>query len=234
MDNEKEEEDEDEEKEKGRRGDEVVVGRWGEEDLLRGRKFDVIILDYLIGSIDGFEPYTQDMIFGRLGVHLAEGGRMYVVGMEPIPDQPTTGRSTQESGEDDNNHTQLVIKAQGLVCEMRRLRDACILLAGHRCYREFPLSWIHRQISSSTSSLHISNTKSFSILHSPSSFTKQLNVARSKLEYMDSEVMREGMRIKINELENMFNETLKKMNAKNVPLSFDYIVQITKDSCNNT
>lgn len=25
-----------------------------------------------------------------------------------------------------------------IICKVRKIRDACILLAGHRCYREYP------------------------------------------------------------------------------------------------
>ena len=46
--------------------DEVVLGHWGDPHLLEGQEFDVVIADYLIGSIDGFEPFTQDLIFERL------------------------------------------------------------------------------------------------------------------------------------------------------------------------
>ena len=51
----------------------------------------------------------------RLKEHLSPGGRLYVVGMNPIPD------SAQG--------------AANIVTEVRRARDSCILLAGHRPYR---------------------------------------------------------------------------------------------------
>lgn len=33
-----------------------------------------------------------------------------------------------------------------VVCEIGRLRDACLLLAGERPYREFPMDWVLRQL----------------------------------------------------------------------------------------
>lgn len=46
--------------------------------------FDVVIADYLVGSIDAFAPYFQDKIFERLKPHV--GKRLYVTGAEPLPD----------------------------------------------------------------------------------------------------------------------------------------------------
>jgi hypothetical protein len=83
--------------------------------LLKGELYDTILVDYLIGAIDGYTPYLQDCIFDRLQMHLNPGGRMYIVGLEPIPEQaPGTA---------------------DILCQTRKLRDACILLAGNRCYR---------------------------------------------------------------------------------------------------
>jgi hypothetical protein len=49
-------------------------------------KFDTILADYLIGAVDGFSPYTQDVIVEKLSHYLNPGGKIYVIGMNPIPD----------------------------------------------------------------------------------------------------------------------------------------------------
>ena len=77
--------------------------------------------DYLIGAVDGFAPYTQDLVLERLRNYLAPGGRLYIVGMEPIPEH--------------------AMGPAEVITEVRRARDACIQLAGHRPYREYPLAW---------------------------------------------------------------------------------------------
>lgn len=51
----------------------------------------------------------------RLKKHLNPGGSLYIIGMQPIPDT--------------------IMPPQCIVSEVRRVRDACILLAGHRPYR---------------------------------------------------------------------------------------------------
>ncbi len=55
------------------------------------------------------------LIFVRLVKHLAPNGRLYIIGMHPIPDK--------------------AVGPADIVCEVRRARDAFILLAGHRPYR---------------------------------------------------------------------------------------------------
>jgi len=112
---------------------EIIIGNWassqegsGEEKtgfkvkearghLVEGRLYDTILLDYLIGAIDGFSPYYQDLILPRVKKHLKPGGRMYIVGLNPIPDK---------------------VHGKGdIVCEVRRARDAAILLAGELLLR---------------------------------------------------------------------------------------------------
>ena len=99
--------------------------------LLEGQTFDTILADYLVGAIDGFSPYFQDLIFHRLVPHLAPGGRMYIIGLQPIPDR--------------------VQGDANIMCKITKIRDSCILLANHRCYREYPVGKI-----SHSSMLHIS------------------------------------------------------------------------------
>lgn len=96
--------------------DELLVGNWMDENFVNNLgKFDTILADYLIGAVDGFSPYEQDTIMDKLKEHLTPEGRLYFVGMQPIPDEffPPTN----------------------IISEIRRARDACILLAGHRPYR---------------------------------------------------------------------------------------------------
>lgn len=106
--------------------DRVVVGNWLDPELLEGERYDTVLADYLLGAIDGFAPYWQDQLFPRLRPLV--GTRLYVVGVEPyIPYIPESA-------------------AGRMVCDIGRLRDACLLLAGDRPYREYPLEWVLRQL----------------------------------------------------------------------------------------
>ncbi|CAM9286548.1 unnamed protein product [Chrysoparadoxa australica] len=151
--------------------DKVIIGNWQDDTFLAGEKFDTILADYLIGAVDGFAPYYQDLMFDRLKEHLAPGGRLYVVGMEPVP-----------------------FSAQGpasIVCEVTRLRDSCILLAGHRPYREYPVQWIKRQIT--RSGLVIDAIKEWPIMHTQRTIERQTAVARRKLPYFQDRDLAEAM-----------------------------------------
>jgi hypothetical protein len=39
--------------------DSVVAGNWKDPKFLQGKIYDVVLADYLLGSIDGFAPYFQ-------------------------------------------------------------------------------------------------------------------------------------------------------------------------------
>ena len=98
---------------------ELVIGNWFDPqrpmDLeLKEQQFDVILADYLIGAMDGFSPYTQDQMIPKLTRLLKPGGRLYIVGLQPIPDSVPNDPEAS------------------LICKVRQVRDACILLAGRK------------------------------------------------------------------------------------------------------
>eukprot|EP00200_Dunaliella_tertiolecta_P006051 CAMPEP_0202358500 /NCGR_PEP_ID=MMETSP1126-20121109/12144_1 /ASSEMBLY_ACC=CAM_ASM_000457 /TAXON_ID=3047 /ORGANISM="Dunaliella tertiolecta, Strain CCMP1320" /LENGTH=324 /DNA_ID=CAMNT_0048951677 /DNA_START=169 /DNA_END=1144 /DNA_ORIENTATION=+ len=48
------------------------VRAWmNDADFLEGQLYDNIIMDYLIGAVEGFEAFTQERLFKRLAKHLA-------------------------------------------------------------------------------------------------------------------------------------------------------------------
>ncbi|MFC4728247.1 class I SAM-dependent methyltransferase [Coralloluteibacterium thermophilus] len=109
-----------------RDGDRVVLGNWQDPDLLACERYDTVLADYLLGAIEGFAPYWQDLLFERLRPLTA--GRLYVIGTEPyvpvLRDEP---------------HARLV-------GDIGRLRDACLLMVRDRPYREFPIDWTLRHL----------------------------------------------------------------------------------------
>jgi len=51
------------------------VRAWmNDADFLEGQLYDNIIMDYLIGAVEGFEAFTQERLFKRLAKHLAPQG----------------------------------------------------------------------------------------------------------------------------------------------------------------
>ena len=102
--------------------DRLLVGNWTDPDLLAGERFDTVIADYLLGSIEGFAPFFQTELFARLRPLTAK--RLYVTGVEPY----VIARPADAAG--------------ALIWEIGRYRDACLTLLGKQPYREFPLDWV--------------------------------------------------------------------------------------------
>jgi hypothetical protein len=102
--------------------DRLVVGNWADEKFLAGETYDIVLADHLLGAIEGFAPYFQTSLFERL--RALTGKRLYVTGMEPY----VVERPSDEAG--------------ALMWEIGRFRDACLLLAGQKPYREFPRDWV--------------------------------------------------------------------------------------------
>lgn len=111
---------------RARDDDRLVVGNWVDPSLLEGERYDTVLADYLLGAIEGFAPYWQDLLFERLRPLV--GKRLYVLGLEPY----VHGSPAEPAGR--------VVNAIG------RLRDACLLLAGDQPYREYPLDWTLRAL----------------------------------------------------------------------------------------
>jgi hypothetical protein len=141
--------------------DRIEVGNWQDPLFLHGEVWDTVIADYLLGAVEGFAPYFQDRLFDRLRPHV--GRRLYVIGLAPYPD-PTD----QPWGR--------------IIVEIARLRDAMILLAGHRTYREFPLEWVLRHIESA--GFAIDEARVFPIRYGERFVSEQLGVCRKKLPWI--------------------------------------------------
>ena len=123
--------------------DRIVVGYWSDQSLLAGEVYDTVLADYLLGAIDGFTPYAQYTLFERLRPLV--GNRLYVIGLEPyVPYTPST-------------------PAGRIICEIGRLRDACLLLAASRPYREYPSDWTVSHLESA--GYRIVDRKSFPIIY---------------------------------------------------------------------
>ena len=176
--------------------------------LLEGQLFDTILADYLVGAIDGFSPYYQDQIFHRLVHHLAPGGRMYIIGLQPIPDR--------------------VPGDANIFCKITKIRDACILLANHRCYREYPLDWIERHVT--RAGMRVVESRTYPIRYTHETMLRQINVGRSKLKLFPSTSMATEMGKVLDGLERESLEVTKKQPDGRITLGYDYVVVAEKEN----
>ncbi|MEM1402716.1 MAG: class I SAM-dependent methyltransferase [Pseudomonadota bacterium] len=109
-----------------RKNDCIVIGNWADPNLLAGQQFDTVLLDYFIGAIDAFAPFGQEALVQRLA--RSSRANLYIVGLEP--------------------YVPLVAEDEAglFIGDLGRLRDACMLLARNRPYREHPAAWVADQL----------------------------------------------------------------------------------------
>jgi len=157
--------------------DKVISGNWKDDDLLEGEVYDIVIADYLIGSLDGYAPYYQYQLIERLKPHV--GKKLYIVGAEPFPDKV-----------EDDEHGQLIV-------DIAKIRDSCILLAGQRPYREYPMDWVMKTLK--RAGFHINGVGFFESTHGREFVEMQLNVAETKLKYFQNKDLAQSMQKHIDE-----------------------------------
>ncbi len=180
--------------------DEVLSGNWTDPGLLEGRRFEVVVADYLLGAVDGFAPYFQGQLFARLRPLV--GRWLYVVGLEPFEE-----RCHDLGG--------------ALLLEIARLRDACILLAGHRCYREYPLEWVERSLAAS--GFEVTRRERVPILFGERYVRGQLGVCRRKLPLLADRGLARELERSVEALERRALRHLE-LHGR-IPWGEDYVVQ---------
>jgi hypothetical protein len=151
--------------------DRIIVANWADPALLAGERFDTVLADYLIGAVEGFAPYFQSAIFARL--RALTGGRLYLVGLEPyVSHDPGT-----EAGR--------IVRAIG------QHRDACLLLAGERPYREYPMEWVLARMAEA--GLRPIATRRFPIRYKARFVNSQIDMCASRLAALDDRALADAL-----------------------------------------
>lgn len=180
--------------------DRLISGNWLDPDFLHGERYDTVLADYLLGAIDGFAPYFQDRLFARLRPHV--GSVLYVVGLEPYADPPQD-------------------EAGAIVLEIARLRDACILLAGHRRYREYPLDWAERSLRGA--GFVVQRSERLPIVYGRRFIEGQLDVCERKLPLFHDRTLAPAMSKTIAELRQRALATHDRL--KGLSCGADWIIE---------
>ena len=157
--------------------DRIIAGNWLNHELLSGHSFKTVVADYLLGALEGFAPYYQSQLFRRLKPHV--GNTLYMIGLEPFSDT-------------DRSEGAKIIKA------IAALRDACILLAGHRPYREYPKAWVLKQLEQD--GYTIERSAEFPIRFGTRYVNGQLDVCKRKLYFMNDTTLIKGLEHQIERL----------------------------------
>lgn len=170
-------------------------------------------IDYLVGAIEGFAPYYQDAIIERIARHLVPGGRVYLVGLQPLSESPPNDLESEDD-----------VAASKLIQEMARVRDACILLAGRRCYREFPMTWCHRQLE--VAGFAVESSIKLANVYKRETVQRQLQVAKNQFVWFNDENLQEAMTQKIGTLEQRAATLFE--GGKKIRFGFDYVLAARK------
>jgi len=183
-----------------RAGDRIVVGNWIDPELLKGESFETLLVDYLIGAIDGYAPYWQSQVFTRLRPLVK--GRMYVTGVEPYVPFP----AMTEAGE--------------LVREIGCLRDSCLLLAGERPYREYPLDWVIHELD--RAGFRVTHARHHPIIYRHRFVNSQLDMCRDRVRNFKPKAPTESMIRYIDDLQSRAIAVLER--ADGLRHGADYLI----------
>ncbi|MCH8536488.1 MAG: class I SAM-dependent methyltransferase [Alkalimonas sp.] len=185
-----------------RSDDRLVVGNWMDEKLLAGEQFDTVLLDYFIGAIDGFAPYWQDQVLPRIRQHLKPDGRLYITALEPYVPLYRNNEVDQ------------------FVTELGRLRDACLLLAQERPYREYPAEWTLRQLERSGYQVH--SCKHFGIRYGERFLRSQLGMCRQRAQRFGNPALTQSMLQHVDAVQQRGEALLAKHGA--LASGHDYVI----------
>lgn len=107
--------------------DRIIVGNWQDNTFLGNSSFDVVVADYLLGSVEFFVGHFQLGLVRRLHKLVRPGGWLALVGKEP-------------------NDLMSADPTSRLLLDIDALRDAAMVLSQQRPYREMPLSWVEEEL----------------------------------------------------------------------------------------
>lgn len=180
----------------------VVAGNWLDPKFRVDGPYPTVVADYLLGSLDAYSPYRQRDLLVRLLEEVEE--RLYFVGKEPLP----RALATAQGGEGADWE---------LVLGIENLRDACILHAGHRPHREYPLDWVERTLREVGFS--VEKRWTLGILYGESDLKTQLEVCRRKLPFINDSSLVRALSKQISRFERQIGRA-----ALPVALGFDYVI----------
>jgi hypothetical protein len=180
-------------------GDEVVVGLWQDPELLRGRKFDVILADYLLGACDRYAPHFQEEMLERVLEKCS--GWLFLIGLEPPPPPSNP--------------------AQTVLFEVAQLRDAVQLLLGFRPHRELPQAWVERHLSARGA--RVDWKERYHNLYDQDWVAREVASLERNLQLMEDRGLAQVLRRRCHGLRQQAAEHL----SKPVSYSYDYLLGVS-------
>lgn len=158
--------------------DKVLAGNWRDPKFLQGRQFDVVVADWLLGSVEFFAPHFQVGLVRRLSALVKPGGWLLLTGREPdhlkasAPNASTVGAR--------------------LLLDIDALRDAATILGHRHPYRELPQWWVEEELA--TLGFHIHKRKTFELTLADGGYMfSQLEWAGDEIKRVSDERLRAAL-----------------------------------------
>lgn len=160
--------------------DRLLTGLWQDESFLPGERFDTVLADYLLGSVDRYAPHFQEALLHRLC--RACNGWLYITGLEPY------------SG--------------GWLTRLATFRDAVLLLSGRRPHRELPLWWVRSRLLEAGA--EIAWTERFENHYDGDFVVRELGAVEDNLSELEDRGLAQVLKRRVHALRQGALETLQK------------------------
>ena len=178
--------------------DEVIEGLWQQPGLLEGRRFDVILADYLLGACDRYAPHFQEEMIEKIVSKCS--GWLFLIGLEPPPPPASPG--------------------QICLFEVAQLRDAVQLLLGHRPHRELPQAWVERHLEASGA--RIAWKERYHNLYDADWVAREVASLEQNLQLFEDRGLAQVLRRRCHGLRQRASQHLNKA----ISCSFDYLLGV--------
>ena len=187
-----------------RENDRLIIGNWADQQLLAGERFNTVLLDYVIGAVDAFAPYFQETLLRRMASCV--DNTLYVTGLEPyVPVMVDT--ADDEVG--------------AFIGDLGRLRDACMLLARDRPYREFPAAWVVAQLQQV--GFKVTDVKHFKIRRRDKFLQSQLQICEDRVQRFADKTLADAMRTHLEQMRQRGEALIKRHDG--LPYGRDYVLR---------
>ena len=164
-------------------GVEIALGNWRDGQFLRGRGFDLVLADYLLGSTELHWANGADELMDRLLSVLRPGGYLLIVGLEPYELVLDRSRAMDR-----------------LVLDIEAIGDSAATLAGEATYRELPEEWVRQRIARHAE-LRVVTSRNFAMRITAKSLAGQISFAREMAAKIGDAGLRDAYALRTRALE---------------------------------
>lgn len=184
-----------------RQCDRIIMGNWSDDTFLADEQFDTVLLDHTVGAVDAFAPYFQETFLHNMASRTR--ATLYVTGLEPYV--PVI--ADDEVG--------------AFVGDLGRLRDACMLLAGDRPYREYPATWVAAQLRQAA--FTVTDAAHFRIRYRHQFLESQIDICEQRVQRFRDPALAAAMRVYLAQMRGRGETLIDRHDG--LPYGRDYVLR---------